>query len=488
MRTRRRRCGRAGLSAPTGCYGRAGRVEGIFAPAGSDESRKPPSLVAASTPFWRPSVKRLLSLVGAATTLAGGSVAAQDLAGTWQGTITDHGATYRQILKVRDSAGARKAFYYSLDQSGHPFDVASLTLDHGSLTLTFAPNPLAPPGTTYQGKLSANGHSIVGTWTDPDGRYPLTFERVTSKQVWSLPPSHTVRFVAVSTNVKLEVLDWGGSGPPLVFLPGLGNDAHVFDWFAPRFTGQHHVYGITRRGFGASSAPDPTSENYDADRLGDDVLAVLDSLHLDRPIVAGHSIGGEELSSIGTRRPERVAGLVYLDSYWYAYYDTPQGNLTLDAPDIARKLLRLQGPGTPQEQKVIIRELLTTDLPHLEAGLRDRQHLLDPVPDTGRAPPMSRTDSIENAVIAGEHKYFGARCPVLAIFAAPHTRLDVTDSVARARYAATDSVFVSQFADAFAQGNSRAVVVRLRGADHYVFRSHPDDVYRAMSTFMNNLP
>jgi hypothetical protein len=61
--------------------------------------------------------------------------------------------------------------------------------------------------------------------------------------------SHTVQFVTVDQDVKLEVLDWGGTGRPMIFLAGLGNDAHVFDSFAPKFTPHYHVYGITRRGF-----------------------------------------------------------------------------------------------------------------------------------------------------------------------------------------------------------------------------------------------
>jgi pimeloyl-ACP methyl ester carboxylesterase len=41
----------------------------------------------------------------------------------------------------------------------------------------------------------------------------------------------------------------------VVLLAGLPHTAHVFDDFAQRLTRSHHVYGITRRGFGASSAP-----------------------------------------------------------------------------------------------------------------------------------------------------------------------------------------------------------------------------------------
>jgi pimeloyl-ACP methyl ester carboxylesterase len=88
----------------------------------------------------------------------------------------------------------------------------------------------------------------------------------------------------VDENVRLEVLDWGGSGRPIVFLSGLGGTAHIFDEFAPKLATDYHVYGITRRGFGASSIP---TSGYEADRLGDDVLAVLDSLRLNGPVLVG---------------------------------------------------------------------------------------------------------------------------------------------------------------------------------------------------------
>ena len=119
---------------------------------------------------------------------------------------------------------------------------------------------------------------------------------------------NTVMFVTVDKDVKLEVLDWGGTGRPLILLAGLGNTAHGFDDFAPKLTAKYHVYGVTRRGWGASDKPAAIAANYTADRLGDDVLAVIDGLHIDRPVLAGHSIAGEELSSIGSRHPRRLRG------------------------------------------------------------------------------------------------------------------------------------------------------------------------------------
>jgi pimeloyl-ACP methyl ester carboxylesterase len=113
---------------------------------------------------------------------------------------------------------------------------------------------------------------------------------------WRDPSPHSIQFVTVDEGVRLEVLDWGGRGRSIVLLAGLGNTAHIFDEFAVKLSGPYHIYGITRRGYGASSRP---ASGYSAQRLSDDVFVVLDSLKLVRPVVIGHSIAGDELTTLG---------------------------------------------------------------------------------------------------------------------------------------------------------------------------------------------
>jgi pimeloyl-ACP methyl ester carboxylesterase len=174
-----------------------------------------------------------------------------------------------------------------------------------------------------------------------------------------------VQFIEVEDGVKLEVVDWGGSGRPMVLLAGLGANAHTYDKFAAKLTPSYHVYGITRRGFGASGAP---PSGYSADRLGDDVLAVLAALNVNRPVLVGHSIAGQELSSVGSRYPDKVAGLIYLDAgYSYAYYDNSLGDLHIELVESRRKLEELQSK-VMQDTRPLIQELLETDLPRLEKG------------------------------------------------------------------------------------------------------------------------
>src|SRR5215470_17066524 len=154
---------------------------------------------------------------------------------------------------------------------------------------------------------------------------------------WQDPSPHSMQFVVVDQNVRLEVLDWGGTGRPVVLLAGGGNTAHIFDEFAPKLTANYHVYGITRRGYGASSF---SATDDPADRLGDDIVAVIDALKLKRPVLVGHSIAGAELSSVANRHPDRVAGLVYIDAAYSYAFDNGKGADVMD-------MQRLKAPPAP---------------------------------------------------------------------------------------------------------------------------------------------
>lgn len=413
-------------------------------------------------------------------------VHAQDLSGDWQGTLKVSPQELRLILQIAKSDnGEWRANLLSIDQgTDRGAGMAASSFSFDGAAIKFA---IAQVRGTYDGKLDAGGASISGTWTQ-GVPVPLEFRRVTKESAWTDPSPHTARFIAVENNVKLEVLDWGGSGKPLVLLAGLGNSAHVFDKFAPKLTASCHVFGITRRGFGASSAPSPSSETtYSADRLGDDVLAVLDALKLNRPVLAGHSLGGEELSSIGSRHPEKVAGLIYLDAgYAYAYYDRSRGDMEIDLTDLQKKLEQLQPGKGPQDPTHLIEELLTTTLPGFERDLKEMQQNLPQIP---AAQPPAPVPAITQAILRGMQKYTDIRVPVLAIYAVPHaTGRPFKDDAARAAADARDEATTGRQAKAFESGVPSARVVRLAHANHYVFLSNEADVLREMNAFLAGLP
>ena len=438
-------------------------------------------------------MSKLTVCIVAAVTLTGSTLSAQDIAGVWQGTIAVNGGWYRQVLRISKGNSGLKATYFSFEGAGDSLPVSNVVLNDRNLVVTFDADPVTPAGTSYQGTLSPDGRSLAGTWIGPDSRYPFTFNRVTAKQAWPLPRARSVRFVNVDANVKLEVVDWGGSGPPLVFLAGLGNTAYVFNEFAPKFTGAHHVYGITRRGFGASSSPPPLTANYAADRLGDDVLAVIDSLELKRPVLVGHSIAGEELSSIGSRYPSKVAGLIYLDAgYQYAFYDRSQGDFNRDGEDLVQTLARIQ-PGNhlrPSEFAAMLHQLRDSILPRFEKDVEQVARNLDARPRNAPDVAPDTTPTVTKAVIWGEAKYVSIPVPTLAIYASPHGPPPLPpgmDSATSARLQARFDSATAASATAFEKGVPSAHVVRIPNATHYVFESNEPDVLREMNAFLAGL-
>jgi non-heme chloroperoxidase len=82
---------------------------------------------------------------------------------------------------------------------------------------------------------------------------------------WKDASKHIIRFVEVEPGIKLDMLDGGGSGEPLLLLARHGDKGHVFDDFAHRLTGGFRVFAITRRGFGACSQP---AQGYDSGKSG----------------------------------------------------------------------------------------------------------------------------------------------------------------------------------------------------------------------------
>lgn len=297
---------------------------------------------------------------------------------------------------------------------------------------------------------------------------------------------HTVQMVPVGNGVSLEVLDWGGSGRPLVLLTGLADTAHVFDQFAPKLTADYHVYGITRRGRGASSTPEPDVTNYTADRLGEDVLAVVDALHLNKPVIAGHSIAGQELSYIGMHHPEKVAGLIYIEAgYPYALYDQANGELELDAIELRNELGQFTNGYSMEPVKDY--GSLIADLERVEKEVREHQQDMGNLPPTPVSPRMT-PDLF--AIMEGRESFTTIHAPSLVIFADEDSYAPGDDPQSRAsaaRQALEKRTKEAQYA-AFARQVPSARLVRIPHGTHYVFRSNEADVLREMNAFIATLP
>ena len=308
---------------------------------------------------------------------------------------------------------------------------------------------------------------------------------------WRDPSPHTAQLVSVDKDVRLEVLDWGGSGRPVILLAGGGNTAHVFDEFAPKLTANYHVYGITRRGFGASSYS-PLENG--ADRLGEDVLAVIHILKLKKPVLVGHSIAGVELSSVATIHPDSIAGVVYLEAAYPYAFDNGNG-------PTMKQFQGLQGPQAPapapsESDLKSFNALQKWDAEVYGFRLPESEfHQTWDSTSNGRVgkPRNFPGSEIFMTIMNGTKKYTRIQIPALAIFAIPHIRETwMTKSTGPTVRSAADSYFADldviaeKQAKAFEDGVPTARVIRLRGM-HYIFVSNESDVLREMRAFLGGL-
>jgi pimeloyl-ACP methyl ester carboxylesterase len=352
---------------------------------------------------------------------------------------------------------------------------------------------------------------------------------------WHDPSPHQIRIVSVQPGVKIETLDWGGSGRPLILIAGAGGTAHSFDDFALLLTPHFHVYGVTRRGYGESSKP---RSGYSADRLGDDVVAVIRTLNIKRPILMGHSFGGQEVSDVATRYPTLIDGAIYLDaiySYdaasekealywnveWRQHIEALQKHLAelLESPFSARDVATvLRDRDLPAVQKI------TENLVRVENGrppwvdpqpadlesfaaLREWYHRImrlylpeaefrqmqATLPD-GRPSSASRAPGwAGSGIMAGRKAFHHIMVPALYIGAEDNipANYDKNDPEARANaeaFIAYQHGWIERRTARFKSDAPNGRLVILQGASHMVFASNPQDVLRESLSFADSLP
>lgn len=298
--------------------------------------------------------------------------------------------------------------------------------------------------------------------------------------VWRDTAHHAAAMVRVAPDVRLHYLDFGGQGPTIVFLAGLGNTAHAFDDFAPRFTDRFHCVALTRRGFGESDHP---ADGYDTPRLVEDIRAALDTLGLRRVILVGHSIAGEEMTRFAVTYPTRVDRLVYLD----AAYDR------IDADSMFKEIFPVQpnvparptptaaDTATPAAYVSFVHRTRGIDIPEADIRVRYRYDGWNE-----EITPAYQAMTVEHP------PYRAVRAPAMAIYAViddvsqlePWQRAD-RGHAAGLREQIRGGEFVDRrLRSKFKNQVSRAEVVEIHGAHHWIFVSNADEVVSAMRRFL----
>jgi non-heme chloroperoxidase len=316
--------------------------------------------------------------------------------------------------------------------------------------------------------------------------------RLGAQPAWRDPSPHQSRFVHVEPSVRVEVLDWGGSGRPIVFL-GCYLTAHAFDEIAPRLTEQFHVYGFTRRGVGASDWP---SQGYGLQRSADDLLKVIDSLRLRKPILIANSCAGWTQTLLAGQHPDRIGALVYLEAaddpmLTLADYNIPP----VDAVDQPK---RVEPPPLDYSSFDAYRrtQRARAGVAFPEAELR---YMFAVKPD-GALGPILLSPTVRQAITTGARRkpdYTRVRVPVLALFRTQRPFEEVAKAyiiendlqrAALRQQFDGENIMTARWESDLRAAAPAAKIVELPGASLYMFLSNEGDVIREVRAFAATLP
>ena len=111
--------------------------------------------------------------------------------------------------------------------------------------------------------------------------------------------------IALLDSIEISY-DEGGTGTPVLFVHGFPHNRSLWSPQLQGLTAQARCLAPDLRGFGGTTVAPP----YSMDQYADDLVGLMDVLHVDRAVIAGLSMGGYVAFALWRRHPHRVRGLV----------------------------------------------------------------------------------------------------------------------------------------------------------------------------------
>ena len=267
---------------------------------------------------------------------------------------------------------------------------------------------------------------------------------------------------------QLSAREYPGQEPTIVLMHGFPDDLHLYDRLVPELAGRRLV-SFDFLGWGASDKP--SGYPYTATNQTGDLDAVIEQLQLGSVVLVAHDASGPPAITWALDQPERIAGLVLLNTYYAPMPElrTPEAIRLFSTPvvrSVARPLSRLFG------------DLLFRRMYRWQVGrfFRDRQVRERFLPLLYR----------QFAAIPSAHEaFFGLNRDLrsaVAAGAAALPRLGRFDRPVRIIFGAADPYLNRRVARRFHQLFPTSELFLLEGARHYVQLDEPRQVAQLLLT------
>jgi pimeloyl-ACP methyl ester carboxylesterase len=273
----------------------------------------------------------------------------------------------------------------------------------------------------------------------------LTAGKIEAQTQWP-----RVAFSKDGTPISYEV--YGSGEPTLVFVHGWSCDARYWRAQVPHFSKNYRVVTLDLAGHGHSGA---TRSKYTMHAFGEDVRAVTEAAGGSRVILIGHSMGGSVIAEAARLMPDRVVGLIGVDTLENIEY-----------PMTVKELKKMTAPLKKDFRAGLRGFVGQMFLPHTDLKLRE--WILSDMSAAAPAVALSAMNEMMLQYITGEAaKIFDKiRTPVVTV----NGDLWPINYEANRRHMFSFDAIV------------------LKEADHFLMMNRPEEFNQALEQAVNKLP
>lgn len=276
-------------------------------------------------------------------------------------------------------------------------------------------------------------------------------------------PGYRVSFPRLRSGIKIRVVECGElDSPPVLLVHGWGCSAYVFHSNMPALAeAGFRAIAVDLKGHGLSDKP-LASEGYTIDALVEHLRDILDALGLERPAIAGHSLGGSLVYHFAARYPERVrclgllspVGLSGVTLMWLYRFLTPS-------------------PLTPLLRKIKPRMIVWLALKRVYGK---RGHFTPRDLDEYLAPSQFPEFALAARVLLHSYDWN----------AAAHRQLPVVDVPAVGLWGTLDHLMPADGMSAYVRLLPRIVLSAITDAGHVITEETPNEVNEALITLLRS--
>jgi len=245
------------------------------------------------------------------------------------------------------------------------------------------------------------------------------------------------------TPISFEI--YGAGEPTLVFVHGWSCDARYWRAQLPHFSKNHRVVTLDLAGHGHSGT---TRAQYSMLAFGEDVQAVTEAIGSSRVILVGHSMGGLVIAEAARLMPNRVIGLIGIDTLENIEY-------TMTRKEFKKMIAPLEKDFRSGSRQ-FVEEMIS---PHTDPQLRE--WILSDISAASPAVALSAMNGLMSQYITGEAaKIFDEiRIPVMTV----NGDMWPVDYEANRRHMSSFDAIV------------------LKGADHFLMLDRPEEFNHALA-------